>query len=245
MLSGLGRALSATWRGLATLVGSSARAIGHSARDLPVEQRHDGSGLVLLLAGLLVAAEFWIGLPGTAGNWVKIGVTTVVGSFAYMIPVLCFGMSWRTLRHPDRHGTAGRQVVGWTAAMFGILGLIHIAKGLPRGSQPALVREAGGFLGFISSSLTVDLLTVWLAVPVLALLTAFGVLVIAGIPMSELGKRLGALRERLRRPEKPEIEYGAQHRAYDTPIVDEPDVDEEATELIAPVQPVLSKAKAV
>ncbi len=246
-MSGIGRGISAVGRGLATLVGTSARAIGHGARDLPVEQRHDGTGLVLLLAGLLVAGEFWIGLPGTAGNWVKVAVTTVVGSFAYMVPVLCFGMSWRTLRHPDRHGTAGRQVVGWTAALFGILGLIHIARGLPRGSQPALVREAGGFLGFISSSLTVDLLTVWLAAPLLVVLTAFGVLVIAGIPMSELGQRLGALRERLRRPERPEIEYGAQHRAYDTPIVDEPEpeVDDEETELITTPGRPGTKAKLV
>ncbi|MGV8910035.1 MAG: DNA translocase FtsK, partial [Propionicimonas sp.] len=235
LFSGIGHGIAVTWRGLATLVGSSARAIGRSARDLPVEQRHDGTGLVLLLGGLLIAGEFWIGLPGTAGNGVKLAVTTLFGSFAYVLPLLCFGMSWRTLRHPERHGTAGRQFVGWMSGMFGMLGLIHIAKGMPIGSQPALVREAGGFFGFISSSLTVQLLTVWLAVPLLAVLTGFGVLVIAGIPMSELGTRIRALRERFRKPEPSEIEYGAQHRAFDTPIVEDPDPepDQEETEHIS------------
>ncbi len=237
MLSGIGRGLAATWRGLATLVGSASRAVPPAVRDLEPERRHDGAGLVMLLFGLLVAAEFWIGLPGSSGAWIQIGVTTLVGSFAYVVPVLCFATAWRTWRHPERHGSAGRQAVGWIAALFGMLGLIHIAKGLPRGSQQALVREAGGFLGFISSSLTVDLMTVWLAVPLLAVLTAFGVLVIAGIPMSELRERFGALRQRLRRPEKPEIEYGSQHQAYDTPLIDdsevEPSPDFEPTELIA------------
>ncbi len=147
---------------------------------------------LLLLSGLLVAGEFWIGLPGTAGNWVKIAITTIFGSFSYAVPVLCFGMAWRTLRHPERHGTAGRQLVGWLSALFGILGLIQITAGVPKFAEPALVRDGGGFLGYISSSLTVRLLTVWGAVPVLALLTGFGVLVIAGIPMSELGHRMGA-----------------------------------------------------
>ncbi len=247
LLSGAGRGIAAAWRGLATLVGSGARALGHGAVRLEPEQRHDRTGLTVLLLGLLVAGEFWIGLPGTAGNWVQVAITTLVGSFAYVVPVLCFGMAWRTLRHPDRHGSAGRQVVGWLSALFGILGLIHIAKGLPRGGQPALVREAGGFLGFISSSLTVDLLTVWLAVPLLALLTGFGVLVVAGIPMSELRVRTAAVAERLRRPQRPEIEYGVEHRAYDTPLVEdgpEPaDPDEELT-VAVPDRPA-QRAKAV
>ena len=245
LFSGIGHGIAVTWRGLATLVGNSARAIGRGARDLPVEQRHDGAGLLLLLSGLLVAGEFWIGLPGAGGNGVKLAITTIFGTFSYAVPVICFGMAWRTLRHPERHGTAGRQLVGWLSALFGILGLIQITAGVPRYAEPALVRDGGGFLGYISSSLTDRLLTVWGAVPVLALLTGFGVLVIAGIPMSELGQRLGALRAGFRRPEKDEIEYGAQHRAYDTPIVDEPepDVDEEETELIAPALP--AKAKLV
>ena len=75
-------------------------------------------------------------------------------------------------------------------------------------------------MGFISSSFTVDLLTVWLAVPVLVLLAGFGVLVIAGIPIGDVPRLLGEWRARLRRPPKPEIEYGASHQAYDTPLVE-------------------------
>ncbi|HOC12345.1 MAG TPA: DNA translocase FtsK [Propionicimonas sp.] len=225
-MSGLGRGIAAGWRGLATMFGSAARGIGPKV-VLEPDQRHDGTALFLLLTGLLVAAEFWVGLPAVLGDWVHAGTTTLVGTFAYAVPVLCWAVAWRTWRHPERHGTAGRQAVGWTAGLFGILGLVHIAKGLPRGSQPALVREAGGFLGFISSSLTVDLLTVWLAVPLLVIVTTFGVLVVLGVPMSELKSRFNAARERLKRPERPEIAYGAAHRAFDTPLVDEPELDDD------------------
>jgi S-DNA-T family DNA segregation ATPase FtsK/SpoIIIE len=229
-MSAIGRGIAATWRGLATVVGSAARGIAPAVRDLDKERRHDGAGLALMLLGLLVAGEFWIGLPGSAGNWVQLVIATIFGSFSYAVPVLCFGMAWRTLRHPERHGPAGRQFVGWLSALFGILGLIHISKGNPRGAQPALVRDAGGFLGFLSGSASVQFLTVWVAVPVLVVLTVFGVLVIAGIPASELTARLRALRERFRRPAKSEIEYGAEHRAYDTPLVDEPDAEPDPDE---------------
>ncbi|MBN9103960.1 MAG: DNA translocase FtsK 4TM domain-containing protein [Propionibacteriaceae bacterium] len=228
LLAGIGHGIAAAWRGIAAAFGAAIRAIGPAVKDLPQENRHDGSGLTLFLFGLLVAAEFWFGLPGAAGNWLAVGITTVVGSFAYALPVLAVAMAWRTFRHPERHGSAGRQLVGWTAALFGVLGLIHIAKGLPRGGQPAAVRDAGGFLGFISSSLLVDLLSTWLAVPLLVLLAIFGVVVILGVPVSELRRHAGAIAARFHR-QKPEIEYGTSHHAYDTPIVDDPDPDEELT----------------
>ena len=123
-------------------------------------------------------------------------MTTVVGSLAVAVPLFAVAASWRTLRHPDRNGPAGRQVVGWTVVLLGVLGLVHIAKGLPRGSHPELIREAGGFLGFIASSFLADLVSVWLAVPILVLLVVFGVLVIAGIPVHELAARAAALKQR-------------------------------------------------
>jgi DNA segregation ATPase FtsK/SpoIIIE, S-DNA-T family len=228
-LGGVGHGIATVWRGIATGVGTAFRAIGPAVKDLPAENRHDGTGLTLLLFGLLVAAEFWFGLPGAAGNWLAVGISTVVGSFAYAVPVLALAMAWRTFRHPERHGSAGRQLVGWTAGLFGVLGLIHVAKGLPRGGQPAAVREAGGFLGFIPSSMLVDLMGVWLAVPILVILAVLGVMVILGIPFSEVRSRVAGIAQRLHRP-KGEIQYGTNHRAYDTPIVeDEPDPDEQLT----------------
>jgi DNA segregation ATPase FtsK/SpoIIIE, S-DNA-T family len=233
MFSAIGRGLAAVWRGLAGALGNGIRGIGPSVKDLDPEKRHDGSAFALLLFALLMAAEFWFGLPGAAGNWISIGITTVVGVFAYALPVPAVAMAWRTFRHPERHGSAGRQVVGWTAALFGTLGVIHIARGFPPGNQPASVREAGGFLGFLSSSMLMQPLGVWLAVPVLVIVAIGGVFVVIGIPLNELGSRISAGWARLRRPAVGEIEYGAHHRAYDSPLIedddDDPDPDEELT----------------
>lgn len=235
-VSAIGRGLATVWGGLATGLGTIVRAVPPAVKDLEPERRHDRTGLFLTLFGGLVAAQFWFGLPAPVGDWVRTAVATPVGSAAYVLPVLTLGVAWRTWRHPERHGNAGRQAVGWIAATFGVLGLLHIARGLPRGGQPELVREAGGYLGFISSSFTVDLLTVWLAVPVLVLLAGFGVLVIAGIPIGDVPRLVGEWRAKLRRPPKPEIEYGTSHQAYDTPLVEAKPVapEDEATIAFTP-----------
>ena len=109
-------------------------------------------------------------------------------------------MSWRTLRHPRRNGPLGRQVIGWSALLLGLLGLINIARGLPRTNHPELLRDAGGIIGYISSSLLTDLLSVYLAVPLLIMLLLFGVLVVVGIPMHQVVERMRLARDRVRRP---------------------------------------------
>jgi DNA segregation ATPase FtsK/SpoIIIE, S-DNA-T family len=100
----------------------------------------------------------------------------------------------RTLRHPDRNGPAGRQVIGWTAVSLGVLGLIHIANGLPRPSNPAdgPLRDAGGAIGYFVSSFLSDLLTQYVAAPLLVLLSIFGALVITGTPVYAIPLRFRA-----------------------------------------------------
>ena len=211
--------------GFAHAVGGGARKVGNGTDDVDPALRRDGVGLLLVGVAIVVAAQFWWGLPDPFGHWVQVGVSSVIGTLAYASPILLGGMAWRTLRHPDHNGPAGRQFVGWSAALLGLLGLINLAKGLPRPNDPEALREAGGVLGFISSSLLHDLLkTNWVAAPLLVLLLIFGILVIVGIPLHEMPGRFAALRDRLM-PNRvidgevvEEIEYGAD-RAYDTPMI--------------------------
>ncbi len=189
--------------------------------------RRDGAGLFLVAAAVVVAAEFWWGLPDPVGHVVHVGVAGVVGTLAYAAPILLALMAWRTLRHPDRNGPGGRQAVGWSALLLGLLGLVNIAHGLPRTNAPEQLREAGGIVGYISSSLLSDLLSVYVAVPLLALLTVFGVLVVVGIPLHEIPERVRDARAALSRlqPEAKgepadDLQYGVDE-AYDTPVVTE------------------------
>ena len=54
-----------------------------------------------------------------------------VGLLAWFVPLLLCFVAWRNLRDPERNGPAGRQVIGWSALLFGVLGIVHIANGSP------------------------------------------------------------------------------------------------------------------
>ncbi|HWD80252.1 MAG TPA: DNA translocase FtsK 4TM domain-containing protein, partial [Kribbella sp.] len=190
----LGRGVVKVWIGIAHLLGSMVRGIGHSARDLEPEHRRDGAGLFLIGLAVVVAAAIWWDLPGSVGNGVRTVVGGSIGMLGWALPLMLVVIAVRTLRHPDRNGPAGRQVIGWTAVSLGVLGLIHIANGLPRPNNPAdgPLRDAGGAIGYFISSFLSDLLTQYVAAPLLVLLSIFGALVITGTPVYAIPLRFRA-----------------------------------------------------
>lgn len=127
----LGRGLAALWRGVAALLGGLVRSIGSGVRDLEPEQRRDGVGLLLVALGLMTAAACWFVVPGVVGDGLRVGVTTIFGTTAVMVPLACFVMAWRTLRDPEANGPAGRQPVGWLILSLGVLGLISVGSDIP------------------------------------------------------------------------------------------------------------------
>ncbi|TDO60945.1 S-DNA-T family DNA segregation ATPase FtsK/SpoIIIE [Kribbella sp. VKM Ac-2571] len=188
------RGVVKVWIGIAHLLGSMVRGIGHSARDLEPEHRRDGAGLLLIGLAVVVAAAIWWDLPGSVGDGVRTVVGGSIGMLGWALPLMLVVIAIRTLRHPDRNGPAGRQVIGWTAVSLGVLGLIHIANGLPRPSNPAdgPLRDAGGAIGYFVSSFLSDLLTQYVAAPLLVLLSIFGALVITGTPVYAIPLRFRA-----------------------------------------------------
>ena len=123
-----------------------------------------------------------------------------VGKVGWFVPLVLVVIGWRNMRDPEHNGPAGRQVVGWTTLSFGVLGIVHIANGSP---QPAPgdstpLETAGGAVGFVVSSLLLDLLqTAYVVVPVLLLLAVFGVLVITATPVYQVPARLAEARDRM------------------------------------------------
>ncbi len=188
------RGVVKVWIGIAHLLGSMVRGIGHSARELEPEHRRDGAGLFLIGLAVVVAAAIWWDLPGSVGDGVRTVVGGSIGMLGWALPLMLVVIAIRTLRHPDRNGPAGRQVIGWTAVCLGVLGLIHIANGLPRPSNPAdgPLRDAGGAIGYFVSSFLSDLLTQYVAAPLLVLLSIFGALVITGTPVYAIPLRFRA-----------------------------------------------------
>ena len=152
--------VAALLKGLAFAVGRAVRRIGPAVEEVDPALRRDGIGLFLLGSAIVVGAAMWWGLPGAVGHVIFIGVASTIGTLSYAAPILLALMAWRTLRHPDRNGPLGRQMIGWGAVALGLLGLINIARGLPRTNEPERLRNAGGIIGYVSSSLLSDLLTV-------------------------------------------------------------------------------------
>ncbi len=200
LFAALGRGVVATWLGVAHAIGATVRHIGHTARDLEPEHRRDGAGLFMIGLAVVVAAAVWWQLPGSIGNFTRTVVNGSVGLLGWFVPLLLVFVALRNLRNPDSNGPAGRQVIGWSALLFGVLGLVHIANGMPkpRLGDTAELQQAGGALGFVIASLFMDLLrSTLVVVPLLVLLASFGVLVITGTPVYQIPTRLAAARDRM------------------------------------------------
>jgi S-DNA-T family DNA segregation ATPase FtsK/SpoIIIE len=203
VVRGFFRALAAIWLGIAHAIGAVVRSVGGVARDLDPEHRRDGVGLLFVGLALIVSASIWWEMPGAAGDTVRSVIAGSMGVVGWAVPPALLVIAWRTLRRPERNGPAGRQVVGWTALTLGVMGLVHIAHGLPRpagGSEE--MRDAGGAVGYFTSAILVDLFrTNYVAIPLLVLLTLFGLLVTTGTPVYAIPSRFVSLRDRLlRRP---------------------------------------------
>ncbi len=195
----IGRGIAAVWLGIAHALGALARSVGRSARDLDPEHRRDGVGLFIIGVALVVAAAVWWQLPGGVMEFARSVTSGAVGKVGWLVPLFLVYAGWRTLRDPERNGPAGRQVIGWTAFALGLLGIVHIANGNP---QPVLgdasnLQEAGGAVGYVTSSLLLDLMqTSYVVVPLLVLLASFGILIITATPVYQIPVRLAALRDK-------------------------------------------------
>ena len=95
-------------------------------RGLEPEHRRDGAGLFLLGLAAVVAACVWWQIAGSCGDGVRTLVAGTVGLLAWVVPVLLVVVAYRNLRDPDRNGPAGRQLIGWSALLLGVLGMIPL-----------------------------------------------------------------------------------------------------------------------
>jgi S-DNA-T family DNA segregation ATPase FtsK/SpoIIIE len=192
------RAVAMAWILVAGVVGGLVRRFGRNARDLHPDHKRDGLGLVFLGLSIVFAAAIWARMHNLAFDGIYTLTSSVVGEGAFTVPIMFALVGWRFMRHPDRNAALPPAEIGWTALMAGVLGLLHIAKGVPTlsrhgGGWPA-VRTAGGLVGMAASWPLDKGLTAWVATPLLGLVAAYGLLVITGTPVRELPERLGELK---------------------------------------------------
>ncbi len=188
------------WRAAAALLGSMVRRIGRGARDLRIDETHrrDGAGLAALGATALTTAAVWFHAAGPVGRVIAGTLHFLVGAGAAVLPLFGLGATWRLIRSPSDPDSRGRVLIGWTAFAAGVLGLVHVAHGVPDfGAGTGAIGRAGGLAGFLVSSPLSSAVTPYLAVPLLILVSVFGILVITKTPIRAIPEQLRELRDRL------------------------------------------------
>ncbi|MFF5455503.1 DNA translocase FtsK [Streptomyces sp. NPDC012950] len=195
---GVYRLVRGAWLGLAHAVGAVFRGIGRGAKGLDPVHRKDGTALLLLGLALIVAVGTWSNLRGPVGDLVELLVTGAFGRLDLLVPLLLAGIGVRLILYPERPEANGRIVIGLSALALGVLGQVHIACGSPgRGDGADAVQDAGGLIGWAASQPLVFMMGEVLAVPLLVLLTVFGLLVVTATPVNAIPQRLRALGVRL------------------------------------------------
>ncbi|MEE1751711.1 DNA translocase FtsK [Streptomyces sp. SP18CS02] len=195
---GLFRIVRALWLGLAHAVGAMFRGVGRGAKGLDPAHRKDGVALLLLALALIVAAGTWANLRGPVGDLVEMLVTGAFGRLDLLVPLLVGAIAVRLILHPEKPEANGRIVIGLSALVVGVLGQVHIACGSPgRGEGTEAMQDAGGLIGWTASKPLIFMMGEVLAVPMLVLLTLFGLLVVTATPVNAIPQRLRALGARL------------------------------------------------
>ncbi|MFI2615497.1 DNA translocase FtsK [Streptomyces sp. NPDC018584] len=196
--SGLYRLVRAVWLGIAHTVGALFRGIGRGAKGLDPAHRKDGLALLLLGVALIVAAGTWSNLRGPVGDLVEILVTGAFGRLDLLVPLLVGAIAVRLIRHPEQPEANGRIVIGLSALVVGVLGQVHVACGSPaRSDGMQAIRDAGGLIGWGASTPLIFTMGEILAVPLLVLLTVFGLLVVTATPVNAIPQRLRLLGTKL------------------------------------------------
>ncbi|MDL5204155.1 DNA translocase FtsK [Streptomyces sp. ALI-76-A] len=191
---GVYRLVRALWLGLAHAVGAVFRGIGQGAKNLDPAHRKDGVALLLLALGLIVAAGTWSNLQGPVGDLVEMLVTGAFGRLDLLVPILLTVIAVRFIRHPEQPEANGRIVIGLSALVIGVLGQVHIACGSPaRSVGMQAIRDAGGLIGWGAATPLTYTMGEVLAVPLLVLLTVFGLLVVTATPVNAIPQRLRLL----------------------------------------------------
>ncbi|MFE1982924.1 DNA translocase FtsK [Streptomyces mirabilis] len=216
--AGVYKLARAVWLGLAHAVGAMFRGIGRGAKGLDPAHRKDGLALLLIGIALIVAAGTWSNLHGPVGDLVEMLVTGAFGRLDLLVPILLAVIAARFILHPEKPEANGRIVIGLSALVIGVLGQVHIACGAPaRSDGMQAIRDAGGLIGWGASTPLTYMMGDVLAVPLLVLLTIFGLLVVTATPVNAIPQRLRLLGQKLGvvQADPDEDAFGEDDERYD------------------------------
>jgi S-DNA-T family DNA segregation ATPase FtsK/SpoIIIE len=173
-------------RGAGRLVGALGR-----TRELEPAHRRDGLALGLVALAMVTAAAVWWTAGGPVGAGVQYALRAMFGTASLGLPVVFAGVAMALMRTESDAAARPRRTVGTVLLTLGTLGLWHLAAG---GPADAVGRShAAGAIGFLIADPLVDGFTVWVAAPLLALLSGYGLLVLTGTAVRAVPHRIRRL----------------------------------------------------
>ena len=167
-------------------------------------QARDLWAVGLITLGVLLALALWGKQLGPIGHGVDTGLALVAGWVRVLLPLVAFGAGLALLldRAPrddedeedEEHEGADpwRLAVGSVLGVLGICGLAELAKGSPRFSNSAALKDAGGFLGAaVGRPLHIGLGSAGASVLLVAVILV-AILVATGVSLATAGRAAGS-----------------------------------------------------
>jgi S-DNA-T family DNA segregation ATPase FtsK/SpoIIIE len=184
----------------------TANGVGYLARvfrngDLPDEDRRDGFPFAILIAGLIGG---WVGWfmpePDGVGHFIHSWTMGLMfGRVSLGLPVLMVVLAIYLMNYPPSVKGNGRIAFGLFVLVMSVAGFFHIFGGTPAPSDPnynELFTNAGGIFGWMVGTPLLAL-TVWVAVPLLTLISFVAILITIKATPRRIGERLASLRDRM------------------------------------------------
>ncbi|WP_106848075.1 DNA translocase FtsK [Blastococcus sp. Marseille-P5729] len=177
--------------------GKTAAEIADDARDRELSKRRakhrDSVGLLLIVLAVLSALGVWMQAGGAIALSMADAELWAIGGVAAFLPIVLVVIALRLFRSAGDPEAFGRLAIGWTCVLLGTVGLFHLGFGAPTDHED--VERAGGVLGSVAGrAFAATTSTIILGVVVLAVVVAFGLLVVTGTPLRMVPQRLRELR---------------------------------------------------
>jgi S-DNA-T family DNA segregation ATPase FtsK/SpoIIIE len=204
---------------LAHAVGAAARAL--SPDQIAKEDRRDGIPFFMFLLGIAGAIFSWFLInEGWALGLHVVTFGLLFGKLALALPVVMVVFAIYLMRHPSTTKDNGRIGMGLFLLLVSISGFFHLL-----GSQPApsdgewKLAYNGGLFGWLISWPFLNTITVWGAVPVMALIALGSMLIMSKTSPTRIPERLRELRHYLfgesRQKPDAEVEEDELPEAFD------------------------------
>lgn len=204
---------------LAHAVGAAARAL--SPDQIAKEDRRDGIPFFMFLLGIAGAVFSWFLInEGWALGLHVVTFGLLFGKLALALPVVMVVFAIYLMRHPSTSKDNGRIGMGLFLLLVSISGFFHLL-----GSQPVpsdgewKLAYNGGLFGWLISWPFLNTITVWGAVPVMALIAIGSILIMSKTSPTRVPERLRELKHYLfgesRQKADQEVEEDELPEAFD------------------------------